>query len=169
MNKTEKTYRIGTLTKAHGTRGELSMNFTDDVWDRVDADYVFLEIDGLKVPFFFEGWRFRDDSVALLKFVDIDTVEEAQKLVGCDVYFPESLTPEPTENDNPSWRHFTGWTLIDKSAGNIGTIAHVDDSTTNILFEIGDKLIPANQAFIEKVDAKERTVYTNLPEGLLEL
>ena len=40
------TYKIGTITKTHGISGELSMNFTDDVWDRADADYVFLEADG---------------------------------------------------------------------------------------------------------------------------
>ena len=46
------TYKIGTLTRTHGIGGELSMNFTDDVWDRADADYVFLEVDGIQVPSF---------------------------------------------------------------------------------------------------------------------
>ena len=89
------TYKIGTLTRTHGIGGELSMNFTDDVWDRADADYVFLEVDGIQVPFFLEGWRFRSDSVALLKFQDIDSSEDANEYVGADVYFPHDLTPEP--------------------------------------------------------------------------
>lgn len=163
------TYKIGTLTRTHGIGGELSMNFTDDVWDRADADYVFLEVDGIQVPFFLEGWRFRSDSVALLKFQDIDSSESALEYVGADVYFPHDLTPEPSEDDEYTWRHFTGWKVVDDIAGEIGEIEHVEDSTVNTIFFVGDKLIPATEDFIERIDAKERTIYMNLPEGLLDL
>lgn len=163
------TYKIGTLTRTHGISGELSMNFTDDVWDRADADYVFLEVDGIQVPFFLEEWRFRSDSVALLKFQDIDTAEDAMEYVGADVYFPHDLTPEPGEDDEYTWRHFTGWQVVDAVAGKIGEIEHVEDSTANTIFFVGDKLIPATEDFIERIDAKERTIYMNLPEGLLDL
>ena len=163
------TYKIGTLTRTHGIGGELSMNFTDDVWDRADADYVFLEVDGIQVPFFLEGWRFRSDSVALLKFQDIDSSESALEYVGADVYFPHDLTPEPSEDDEYTWRHFTGWKVVDDIDGEIGEIEHVEDSTANTIFFVGDKLIPATEDFIERIDAKERTIYMNLPEGLLDL
>ena len=163
------TYKIGTLTRTHGIGGELSMNFTDDVWDRADADYVFLEVDGIQVPFFLEGWRFRSDSVALLKFQDIDSSESALEYVGADVYFPHDLTPEPSEDDEYTWRHFTGWKVVDDIAGELGEIEHVEDSTANTIFFVGDKLIPATEDFIERIDAKERTIYMNLPEGLLDL
>ena len=164
-----ETYKIGTLTRTHGIGGELSMNFTDDVWDRADADYVFLEVDGIQVPFFLEGWRFRSDSVALLKFQDIDSSEDANEYVGADVYFPHSLTPEPDEDDEYTWRHFTGWQVVDAQAGPIGIIDYVEDSTVNTIFCVDGKLIPANEDFIERIDAKERIVYMTLPEGLLDL
>lgn len=164
-----ETYKIGTLTRTHGIGGELSMNFTDDVWDRADADYVFLEVDGIQVPFFLEGWRFRSNSVALLKFQDIDSSEDANEYVGADVYFPHSLTPEPDEDDEYTWRHFTGWQVVDAQAGPIGIIDYVEDSTVNTIFCVDGKLVPANEDFIERIDAKERIVYMTLPEGLLDL
>lgn len=164
-----ETYKIGTLTRTHGIGGELSMNFTDDVWDRADADYVFLEVDGIQVPFFLEGWRFRSDSVALLEFQDIDSSEDANEYVGADVYFPHSLTPEPDEDDEYTWRHFTGWQVVDAQAGPIGIIDYVEDSTVNTIFCVDGKLVPANEDFIERIDAKERIVYMTLPEGLLDL
>lgn len=164
-----ETYKIGTLTRTHGIGGELSMNFTDDVWDKADADYVFLEVDGIQVPFFLEGWRFRSDSVALLKFQDIDSSEDANEYVGADVYFPHSLTPEPDEDDEYTWRHFTGWQVVDAQAGPIGIIDYVEDSTVNTIFCVDGKLVPANEDFIERIDAKERIVYMTLPEGLLDL
>lgn len=163
------TYKIGTITRTHGIKGELSMNFTDDVWDRADADYVFLEVDGIQVPFFLEGWRFRSDSVALLKFQDIDNSEDANEYVGADVYFPHDLTPEPSEDDEYSWRHFTGWQVVDSTIGNVGEIEYVEDSTVNTIFCIDGKLVPANEDFIERIDAKERVIYMNLPDGLFDL
>lgn len=163
------TYKIGTLTRTHGIKGELSMNFTDDVWDRADADYVFLEVDGIQVPFFLEGWRFRSDSVALLKFQDIDNSEDANEYVGADVYFPHDLTPEPSEEDEYTWRHFTGWQVVDSTIGNVGEIEYVEDSTVNTIFCIDGKLVPANEDFIERIDAKERVIYMNLPDGLFDL
>ena len=164
-----ETYKIGTLTRTHGIGGELSMNFTDDVWDRADADYVFLEVDGIQVPFFLEGWRFRSDSVALLKFQDIDTSEDANEYVGADVYFPYDLTPEPDEDDEDTWRHFTGWHVTDINAGDLGDIDYVEDSTANTIFCIDGKLIPATEDFIDRIDAKDRTIYMKLPDGLLDL
>ena len=163
------TYKIGTITKTHGISGELSMNFTDDVWDRADADYVFLEVDGIQVPFFLEGWRFRSDSVALLKFQDIDTSEDASEYVGVDVYFPHSLTPERGEDEEYTWRSFTGWKIVDSVLGEIGEIEYVEDSTSNTIFCVDDKLIPATEDFIEGIDPKERVIYMKLPEGLLDL
>ena len=163
------TDKIGTLTRTHGIGGELSMNFTDDVWDRADADYVFLEVDGIQVPFFLEGWRFRSDSVALLKFQDIDSSEDANEYVGADVYFPHDLTPEPDEDDEYTWKHFTGWQVVDSVCGALGEIDYVEDSTANTIFCIEGKLVPATEDFIERIDAKERTIYMNLPDGLLDL
>ena len=161
-------YKIGTLTRTHGVRGEISISFTDDVWDRVEADYLFLMVDGLPVPFFLEEWRFRNDTTALLKFQGIDDAVRAQEFVGCDVYFPQELTPEPDESTIYTWRQFTGWKVEDRNAGNIGVIDKVDDSTANTIFEIDGILIPAAEPLIECVDPKTRTICMKIPEGLLE-
>ena len=53
--------------------------------------------------------------------------------------------------------------------GTIGEIDDVDDATENVLFVVGDKLIPVVMDFIEDVDHSQRILYTRLPEGLLEL
>ena len=73
MIKQEDVYRIGRLGKPHGVRGELSFQFEDDIFDRVDADYLILDIDGILVPFFIEEYRFRSNEICLLKLCDIDT------------------------------------------------------------------------------------------------
>ena len=80
------TFPIGRLGKPHGVKGEITFHFTDDIFDRVEADYVFLEIDGLQVPFFFEEYRFRSETTALVKFDGIDDATRAADLVGCTLF-----------------------------------------------------------------------------------
>jgi 16S rRNA processing protein RimM len=168
MIKPEEVYQIGRIGKTHGVRGEVSLHFDDDVFDRTDADYVVLEVDGLLVPFFFEEYRFRSDSTAIVKFCDIDTQERARQLTGCDVYFPQALTPD----DAPAtWAFFVGFTLVDAQTGQrVVTIASVDDQTANILFEVEDgRLIPAAEELITGVDRDKKEINIQLPEGILEI
>ena len=55
MIKESEVYRIGRLGKAHGIKGEVSFQFDDDVFDRVDADYLVLDIDGITGGFNFQA------------------------------------------------------------------------------------------------------------------
>ena len=169
MIRQEEVYKIGKLGKAHGVKGEISFLFDDDVFDRTDADYLVLDIDGILVPFFIEEYRFKTDDNALMKFEGIDTQERARELTGCEVYFPRELSE--TDEEHLSWAAIRGFELVDANTGKTaGRIASVDDSTINILFELEDgKLIPASEELITNVDTKKQQIFINLPEGILEL
>lgn len=169
MIKEENIYQIGRLGKTHGVRGEISFLFDDDVFDRVDADYLILKVDGIFVPFFIEEYRFKSDSNAIIKFEDIDTQERARELTGADVYFPRSLAEN--DDENLSWPVLVGFDIIEASSGRtIGRIASVDDSTLNILFCLDDgRLIPASEKLITAIDQQTRTLTMHIPEGLLDL
>ncbi len=169
MIKEEEVYKIGKLGKTHGVKGEISFLFDDDVFDRVDADYLVLMVDGILVPFFIEEYRFRSDSNAIVKFEDINTQERARELTGCDVFFPRNLAD--SDEETMSWAEIVGFEIIDantcKSAGHI---ASVDDATINILFELVDgTLIPASEELITDVDKDNKTITIDIPDGLLEL
>ena len=169
MVNDKEVYRIGHIGRTHGVKGEVTFNFTDDVWDRAESEYLFLCVEGILVPFFIEEYRFRSDSTALIKFLDYDTAEDVQFLVGCEVFFPHALTPEADEDAEYTWRYFTGFSLYDEEAGLIGTIDRVDESTQNILFQVGERLIPATEEWITDINHKERSILMTLPEGLLDL
>lgn len=169
MIKREEVYKIGRLGKTHGVRGEISFLLDDDVFDRTDADYIILDIDGILVPFFIEEYRFKTDSNALMKFYGIDTQERARELTGCDVYFPRELAD--SDEEDISWAELVGYSLIDSNTGKtIGEIAAIDDTTINILFELTDgKLIPASDELIQHINTQQHQIEINLPEGILEL
>ena len=169
MIKEEDVYKIGRLGKTHGVRGEISFLFDDDVFDRTDADYLILRVDGILVPFFIEEYRFKSDANAIVKFDGIDTQERARELTGCDVYFPRSLA-EGDEGDI-SWSILVGFDILEAQSGKaVGRIAAIDDTTMNILFELEDgRLVPASEDLITAIDQEARTITMHIPEGLLEL
>ena len=169
MIKAEEVYKIGRIGKAHGIKGEVSLQYDDDIFDRVDADYLVLDVDGILVPFYMEEYRFRNDSVCLVKFCDIDTQQRASELTGCEVYFPRSLAEEADEM--PSLASLVDFEIVDASDGKtVGNIVAIDDQTANILFELEDgTLIPANDDLITVIDWAGKRITMNIPKGLLEL
>lgn len=173
MIRRDEVYKIGRLGKPHGVKGEISFAIDDDVFDRVDADYLVLDIDGILVPFYMEEYRFKNDDTVLVKFEDIDTQEQARNYTGRDVYFPRHLSD--SDGESFSWAEIIGFKLVDAQTGQeVGTIQKVDDSTINLLFELvtpdgEDLLIPANNDLIEEVDADKKVIKMAVPEGLLNL
>ena len=169
MIRENDVYQIGKLGKTHGVKGEISFLFDDDIFDRVDANYLILKVDGIFVPFFIEEYRFRSDANAIMKFEDIDTQERARELTGCEVYFPRELAD--SDDDSISWAAIVGFDIIEAGSGNkIGRIASVDDTTLNILFCLEDgRLIPASEDLITAIDQQARSITMHLPAGLLDL
>ena len=51
MIRKEEVYKIGIFNKPHGIHGELSFTFTDDIFDRVEAEYLICLLDGIFVSF----------------------------------------------------------------------------------------------------------------------
>ncbi len=170
----DDVFRIGKIGKPHGVKGEVTMHIDDDVFDRTDADYVILSIDGTLVPFFFEEYRFRTDETVLVKFADIDTTDDARRLTGSDVYFERSKS-QAEESNELSWAEIVGFNVVDISAGNIiGKVENVNLSTINTLLEVRSSegkeiLIPAVDEIVISVDAHKKEIAVALPDGLLEI
>ena len=171
MIRKEEVYKIGVINKPHGVKGEVSFTFTDDIFDRVDCDYLILLMDGILVPFFIEEYRFRSDNAALVKFEDVDTAEKARMLTNVEVFFPVKYVEE--QDEVTSWNYFVGFSVDDVNHGTLGVISDVDDATMNVLFVIekedgGEILLPAHEEFILDIDHKKKRVKVDIPEGLLE-
>ena len=172
MIKAEDVYRIGIINKPHGVHGELLFTFDDDIFDQMEADYIVCLMDGILVPFFFESYRFRSDSTALIKLEGIDTEQQARRMTNVEVFFPKEHAEELDDNEL-TWNYFVGFLIKDINKGEIGKVTDVDDSTINTLFVVDHKgnevLIPAQEDFMVDLDRKKKVITMHLPEGLLEL
>lgn len=172
MIRQEEVYKIGKIGKPHGVKGELTLFFDDDVFDRVEAEYLVLCVDGILVPFYMDDWRFKTGETALVKFTDIDTKEAASELTGCEVFFPKHLSDR--EEDDLTWDEIKGFEVVDANHGNIGNVVSIDESTVNVIMEVETAkgniiLVPANENLIKKVDPENRRIVVDLPDGLVDL
>lgn len=172
MIRQEEVYKIGKIGKPHGVKGELTLFFDDDVFDRVEAEYLVLCVDGILVPFYMDDWRFKTGETALVKFTDIDTKEAASELTGCEVFFPKHLSDR--EEDDLTWDEIKGFEVVDANRGNIGNVVSIDESTVNVIMEVETAkgniiLVPANENLIKEVDPENRRIVVDLPDGLVDL
>ena len=174
MIRLEDVYQIGRMGKAHGLKGEINFQFTDDVWERTDSDYLICDVDGILVPFFIEEYRFRSDSTAIMKFEDLDSADAIQFLVNSNVFF-EKKYQEELDEDEVSLHYFIGFKMIDgDNDKEIGTIIDIDDKTDNWLFIVerpdgNEVMIPAHEEFFQEIKQEEKTMVMDLPIGLLDL
>ena len=163
----DDVYRIGRLGKAHGIKGEITMQVEDDIFDRTDADYLVLELDNIMVPFFIEEYYFKTDTTALIKFEGIDTLERAKEFANIDVYFPRSIKDNNTSSEQEILSYLM---LVGFQVNDIGKIAYIDHQTENVMFELEDgTLIPASEELIEDIDVPNKQIKMTIPEGLLDI
>ena len=142
------------------------------MFDRVEAEYLVLCVDGILVPFYMDDWRFKTGETALVKFTDIDTKEAASELTGCEVFFPKHLSDR--EEDDLTWDEIKGFEVVDANHGNIGNVVSIDESTVNVIIEVETAkgniiLVPANENLIKEVDPENRRIVVDLPDGLVDL
>ncbi len=174
MIRESEVFKIGKFTKPHGIKGEISFAFENDIFDKVDCQYLVCCIDGIFVPFFIDEYRFKGKDTALITLDGIDDEIKAQRFSGLDVYFPRKYMEEETSDDDLeySWNFFIGFRAIDEISGELGVIEAIDDKTINTLFLIRDNeneyIIPATEDFITNIDPKKKILYLYLPEGLLD-
>lgn len=172
MIKRDELIKIGQFNKPHGLSGELAFTFTDDVFDRTECPYIVCEIDGIFVPFFLEEYRFRTDSTALVKLIDIDSADDGRMFTNLDVYFPKSYVHEE-EAMQGGKDFFLNYKVMEEIHGYLGDIVEIDDATANVLFVIENEdeeqlLVPAVDEFVTNIDEKNKIIYMKLPEGLIE-
>lgn len=168
----EEMVVVGQITKTFGSEGELIINlFEEFPHDYHYNEPLFVEIDGLAVPFFCERFEKRGRNKALVVFRDMDSERRASELTGLKLYMD---IPEADDDRDADGRiYLEDLTGMDVAVGDKrGVIKEFIDGENPLLridMEGKEVLVPAVDEFIVGVDAKNNVVYLELPDGLLEL
>ena len=173
MIRQEEVFKIGQFAKPHGIKGELSLVTNSDVLDDAEEPYVVCEMDGILVPFFVEEYRYKSDTVILVKLEDVNSEADARMFVNKEVFYPLDAVDADDLVGDMTWDSFIGYEITDERQGYLGKITDVDESTINVLLRVDHEgkeiLIPAVEELITDADHEARSLTVSLPEGLLDL
>jgi len=166
-------YLLGYIAKLHGFKGEVSL-FLDvtnpEEYPQIDA--IFIDIDGLLMPFFIENYKAQAKGFVTIKLEGVNTENEAKNIVRKSVYMP--LTTLPNLSGKNFYDHeVVDFQLIDESFGPVGKIIQIIDLPVNPLIQVDangkEVLIPFVNDLIQRVDRENKELHVRTPEGLLAI
>jgi 16S rRNA processing protein RimM len=165
---------LAVVIKTQGRRGEVAAELHTDVPDRFRQDMRLWTLmkDGQHREVTVEDlWPHK--SFLVLKFRGIETISDAEPLVGAELQLPRS----ERATLEPGWTYLSdliGCTVFDgqRRIGEIEDVRFGAGEAPLLVVKSGAKLpyeIPFAEAYIEKLDLEHRLVRMKLPDGLLEV
>ena len=166
----QEYFEIGQIVNTSGLKGVVKVNpFTDDMSRFEELKKVFIEKNKELTEYEIEEVRYHKNQV-LLKFKNIDSIEEAEKFRNCyikisrkdakklpeDTYFIVDLIDINVYLENNEY---------------VGKIIDVFSTGSNDVYVIkreenSDLLIPAIKDVVKKVDIKNKKMIIHLIKGL---
>ncbi|MFI3332143.1 MAG: ribosome maturation factor RimM [Rikenellaceae bacterium] len=165
--------KVAKISKLYGADGEAVINLLSTFPDNFSlTDPIFIKVDSLSVPLYFDSFERRGRSSAVVKFADIDSERRIMEFMGSDLLLPE--VSEEEIDDEFFMEDLVGFAVeIVGDEPLSGELTHYIHSEVNPLFEVtlGERevLIPAAEEFIHSIDFDGSLIRFVLPEGLLDL
>lgn len=169
----EDCFYLGKIAKKFSFKGEVLIYLdTDEPELYENMESVFVEFNKNLVPFFIENSSLHKNDFLRVRFEDVDSEEEADKLIGLEVYLPLSMLPK-LEGNKFYFHEVIGFEIEDKRLGVFGKIISINDSSAQPLFEVVNGsveiLVPMIDQFLVKIDRVNKKIIMDLPEGLVEM
>ncbi len=169
---------VGRVLKPYRTEGflvaEHKQVFSEEL---LSCDAIFLKINGLEVPFFVEDIEIEDD-LSYIKFEEFSNPDDIKKFNGSSLYIRERdvKTESKQKNNIRIQDDFIDYIIIDKETKSALVIVSIVEYPHQIIANVThpkhkDKTVkvPLVDELITSIDDSQKTIYMDLPEGLLEL
>jgi len=165
---------LGFIRKAVGYKGEVRLSI-EEIYeeDAMASDFIFIELDGLKVPFKVES--IENANTINVKFEKVDDSNDSEKLSGKQIYLLFEDLKHAKENikEKEIINEFVGFEIKDSNTNFLVKISEIREYPQQIMAVVrnNDKeiLIPLNDQFIKEIERNEKVIHMDLPDGLLDL
>ncbi|MGA9508958.1 MAG: ribosome maturation factor RimM [Candidatus Sulfotelmatobacter sp.] len=166
---------LARVVKTQGRRGEVAAEIFSQVPDRFTIGMKLLALPRetevqrreLEVQ---ELWPHK--GLLVFKFAGVDSISEAEALVGCELQVPQSQRSKL----QPCWNYVSdmvGCSVLDggREIGWIEDIQFGAGEAPLLMVREASQLveIPFAEAYLEVVDLERKQVRMNLPDGLLDV
>jgi len=168
----EECYLLGKIIRKHGLSGDVVLKMdTDQPELYTKMESMFIEIDGLLVPYFVGRISpYKGDSL-ILSIKNSDDIL-VNKIIGKFVYQPLSSLPK-LSGKNFYYHEILGFEVKDLFDTSYGIICRVNDQTPQHYFVLTldekEVIIPIVKEWISNVDRTEKIIKMQLPDGLLDI
>jgi len=166
----DRLVQIAKVLKSHGTDGGVLLGFRDILPEDLDAqEPVFIEFDGLPVPFFIDSMERKGRDKAVVHLTDMSSLEDAEEVVGRAVFADADSIAE-YEDDEEGLDGFVGMVVYDRDT-RVGEITGYEDIPGNPCLYVetagGEAMIPLHEDFIISIDPDAGEIVMDLPSGLV--
>ena len=170
MNQDE-FFQAGKVVRSSGSAGELVFILdTENIPRNKKLESVFIQIQGNLIPFFIDSFRIKNSNQALVKLLDVNSVEEMTPLLGCSIFLLNSLKSGKKQKKSFDF-NLIGFSVLDQVYGEIGTVVNIIELPMQELLEIDFNgkqiLIPLVDEIIKGIDKKRKVIMIEAPEGLI--
>ncbi len=168
----DECFQLGYVIKPHGLNGEVDVFLdTDYPENYIHLESVFIEIKQKLVPFFIEHIQVRQNK-ALIKFSEVDSLDNALELKGCTLHLPATLLA-PLKGNAFYFHEVIGFDVVDNKEGLLGKAVkfynYPGQDLMAVIYMNKEVLIPVNDDIIKQVNRSKKQIEVALPAGLLEI
>lgn len=174
-NEPRDLIRIGTIVGAHGIRGAVkaqSFSDTGDCFSRC-RDLILMDAAGRMLDQRIE-WARPHKNGMRLGIEDITTRNQAEALIGCDIFIERASLP-PLDPDTNYWIDLIGMAVYTLDDECIGRIVNIIPTGANDVYVVepteGDAtdeiLLPAIETVVIDVDVPGKRMRVDVPAGLM--
>ena len=151
------------ITNLHGLKGEVEISFNDKSY------FASLPVLSENTPVIINGKEFiilkikKKNKSFVFQIKDIENIELAKELIGCDIYIDSKYLPELDEETFYE-AELTGYKIIDENKSIYGEIVDIYSLPSNYVFNIvlaenkKKVSIPFVKAYFGKADKINKTI-----------
>lgn len=122
------------------------------------------------LPYFIESAKIKNEKEVIIKLEGITSKEEAKKIIKKEVWLIENDFKKFSANAAPI--SLLGFMVVNENK-ELGEVCEVIEQPHQVLCKIifkgKEALLPLHEDSLEKIDQKNRKLFLNLPEGLLDI
>jgi len=113
----EGYYFLGRILKPFAAKGALMINLeVDDPEEYLELESVFVLMNGQLISFFIENLELKHNNRAVIQIEDVDSIDQASILVGCELYLPISML-KPLTGNRFYYHEVKGFEVYDNEKG----------------------------------------------------
>jgi 16S rRNA processing protein RimM len=165
-------FKIGKLAATFGLEGQMVLEHSLGKKTSLKGlENIFIEqIRDSFLPYFIESAKIKNDKEIYIKLEGVFTKEDAKKFIKKEVWLIENDFKKFSANAAPI--SLLGFMVINENE-ELGEVCEVIEQPHQVLCKIilngKEALIPVHEDSLEKIDKKNRKLFLNLPDGLLDI